>query len=358
MTQFEDVSEIDRDRWGRPMVLLPDQSKKVPYSRCTTFVGALEDTYNLMGWKQRMTAVGLAQRPDLLLRVSSLGADPGRNDPGQRKWKQQMDATCEDATEAAKASAAATTGTALHELTERIDRGLDVGFVPEAYQRHLANYEAATRKLTHHHIEQFTVHDDLRIGGTPDRIVQVDGVDGMIIADVKTGSIEFGTGKIAMQLAVYAHSQLYTPDGTRTPVDGLRTDTGIIIALDAHTGDCTLKWIDLTQAWDAVQLAADVRAWRKKKAGDFLADFDTGEVEPEAEARGGYQWETVGQPKAEPVTQPALGTARNLLVVRVAQARTVDQLMGLWRDNRDQWDEHLTDVAARRKQELLTRKTA
>jgi len=106
---------IERDRYGRPKVIPPDQgadAKKVSYTRCTTFVSVLEDRYNLEKWLQRMVATGLAQRPDLVLAAAAAQDN-----------KSKLNGLCDDAIEAAKGKAAATTGTALHTLTEMLDRG-------------------------------------------------------------------------------------------------------------------------------------------------------------------------------------------------------------------------------------------
>src|SRR5689334_2925212 len=63
--------QVPRDRWQRPLVVPPKGGKPVAYTRCTTFVGCLEDTFNLSRWQQRMVALGLNDRPDLLLAVAA-----------------------------------------------------------------------------------------------------------------------------------------------------------------------------------------------------------------------------------------------------------------------------------------------
>jgi hypothetical protein len=60
--------EVERDRYGRPMILPKGRTKKAPYTRCTTFVSAFEDTYNLEQWKLRQAAIGLSMRRDLAAR--------------------------------------------------------------------------------------------------------------------------------------------------------------------------------------------------------------------------------------------------------------------------------------------------
>ena len=164
--------DIPRDRWGRPMVYPPGGKKPVPYTRCTTYVGVLEDTYNLSRWQQRMVALGLADRPDLMLAVAA-----------HRDERDKLNEICGSALDAAKAGAAATTGTALHALTEKVDRDLPLGVIPEAYIADLEQYRETTAPLTVKAIEQFRVLDSLKIGGTTDRVVEYLGR--YYIADVK-----------------------------------------------------------------------------------------------------------------------------------------------------------------------------
>ncbi|KQP24317.1 hypothetical protein [Aeromicrobium sp. Leaf272] len=178
MTITTPSPDIDRDRYGRPLITPPEGGKPTAYTRCTTFVDCLEDKFTLQKWQQRMVATGLANRADLLLAVSAAGDD-----------KRKLDSICADAREAAGASGAATTGTALQALTELIDRGQPLPALPEAARADLEAYAAATAHLTATHIEQFTVVDKLKVGGTADRVVQVNGVSYM--ADIKTDSIEW-----------------------------------------------------------------------------------------------------------------------------------------------------------------------
>jgi hypothetical protein len=243
--------EIVRDRLGRPLVIPPGQEHTgatVPYSRVTTFVGAIEDRYNLEKWQQRMVIIGLTDSPELLLSAAA-----------HRDDKNMLNTIAEDAQMVAKARAPATIGTAVHKFIADIDRGLDVGLVPGDYERDLNAYQRATVMLKHLHVEQFMVNDDLLLGGTPDRIVELWGK--RFIADAKTGDIS-RPGKIAMQLACYAHSKLYdVTTHTRTPID-VDQNNAIIIHLPAGTGECTLYWVNIAAGWDAVQLAHKVRQWR------------------------------------------------------------------------------------------------
>lgn len=301
------VDPIPRDGKKRPLVRPVGRlnAKPIPYTRCTTYVECLEDRYNLEKWKMRAVAVGLADNPDLVLSVAAYRDDKRKLD--EITWK---------ASEAAKAGAAATTGTALHALTEKIDRGQGIGSVPQAYVADLDAYRAATSHMDMLLIERFTVQDSLKVGGTPDRVVRVG--DRSYIADVKTGSIDWGAGKIAMQLSMYAHSLIYDPKtGLRSPLpDDLDDTRGIVIHLPAGQGACTLHWIDLAAGWEAVTLATRVRQWRTRK--DLFTPY-----------------------------APPLATA-------VTTAATVDELVDLWTAHEHEWTDELTELAAARKAVLTS----
>ena len=328
---WETQEEIPRDQWGRPKVVPPGEDKAVGYTRCTTYVGALEDTYGLGKWQQRMVAAGLAARHDLLLQVNSLGPMPD-DESLARRWKHAMDGACQAAMEAAGASAAATVGSALHLLTEQLDRGKEIN-VPPDYRTHMDNYRRATEKFTAVHIERFTVQDDLRIGGTPDRVLAIDGLPGLYIGDLKTGDTEYGVNKMAMQLAVYSRSQLYNFDTQeRSSLGEVNTDRGLIIGLSAKTGEVEMFWVDLNAGWEAVvQLAGPVRAWRSRK------DIKTPYVDNPA-----------------PFQLPANHRAVAALTNAIGMAVSVQELGDLWRtaNAAGEWTDEHTQAAAVRKQYL------
>ena len=302
--------EIERDRYGRPLIVPPGGGKKVAYRRCTTFVGVLEDTYNLSRWQQRMVAAGLADRPDLLLGVAA-----------HRDDKNKLNQLCEDALEAAKGRAAATTGTAVHALTEIIDRGLDLPVIPDGAAADLAAYRAATAGIEWLDIEAGIVVDELSVHGTPDRIGRLP--DGrIVIADLKTGDIQYGILKVAMQLAVYSRGQRYDHvTGTRTPMpEGLDQDRALVIHLPAGTGRCELVEVDIAAGWEGAQLARQVWAWRARK--------------------------NLSRPLALP---PAVEQGQPDLAALIGMCGDVESLAALWAANRDRWtDAHSAAAAARK----------
>lgn len=307
--------EIPRDRWGRPMVVPPTGGKPVAYTRCTTFVDCLEDKFNLQKWEKRMVAIGLTLRPDLLLAASACRDD-----------KSKLDTVCDQAKEAAQGSASATTGTALHALTEQHDRGLDVGPIPDTARADLNAYVQATAGLEHLGIEEFVVHDGLQIGGTFDRLVRYQGET--FIADLKTGSVDFGMGKIAMQLAVYAHCVRYDArTHERSPLADVDRKRAIVIHLPAGAATCRLLWVDIAAGWEGVQVARAVREWRKRK--DFSEELTSAAVD----------------------SIPPEPTAPTLLE-QIANAADVDTLTDLWRANAHEWTAFHTEAAATRKAQL------
>lgn len=271
---WTDLAEaaVPRDRWGRPLITPPGGGKPKAYTRVTTFAGSVEDMYGLGQWQQRMVALGLAKRSDLLLSVSAHAED-----------KDELNKIVDSAREAAAASAAATTGTALHKLAERYDRGqLALTDMPESNIADMRAYAATMRAFTIHGIEEFVVVDDIQCAGTFDRIVEYDGQ--RYVADIKTGSIEYGVGKMAVQLALYARGQLYVPGETERRDTDVSRAAGIIVHLPAGQGRCDLYWIDLRAGWEAAELCEKVRSWRKRKGLLAAAKFGVEVLAPESKS--------------------------------------------------------------------------
>ena len=334
MTILNAAPEIPRDRWGRPLVIPPGGGKPVAYTRVTTYIDVLEDKYNLQKWMQRMVAIGLASRPDLLLAVQA-----------HRDSKPELDRLCEQAREAAEASAAATTGTALHALTEQVDRGGELPVVPPGAKASLEAYREATADLRVRHIERFLVQDRLQVGGTADRIVDYGGES--YIADIKTGSIEYGALKIAMQLALYAHSAMYDPASGARTYHGASTTRGIIIHLPAvaepDEAACHLHWVDLEAGWAAVQVAAQVREQRKRTFAQLTEPF--GKPQRPSLAR---------QKRAEQAAADAAEVERERLLRMIAASDDPDAIRALWAAHQDVWTDALTEAARSRIASLPT----
>jgi PD-(D/E)XK nuclease superfamily len=316
--------KVPRDRWGRPMILPVSGGKPKAYTRATTFAGSVEDMYGLGMWQQRMVALGLSKRADLLLSVSAHAED-----------KDELNRIVDSAREAAAASAAATTGTALHKLTERYDRGqITLDDVPASNRADLTAYAEATVPLTIHGIEQFVVLDEIEVAGTFDRIVEYGGQ--RYVADIKTGSIDYGVGKMAVQLALYSRGLLYEPGKRTRGSTGVSQTAGVIIHLPAGQGRCDLYWIDLRAGWEAAQLCDRVRAWRKRKGLLAAAAFAQSEIDQAVAV------------VAETFDVEVIPDLNSL----IASAESTAALEALWSEHREHWTAEHTRAAATRKNQL------
>ena len=260
---------VSRDRWGRPLITPPEGGDPIAYTRVSTMAKSLDDLSNLMTWKQRKTAEGLLRRPDLLTRLAGVlaNADPDTD----WKAKREVNAVCDEATEAASASKGASAGTGFHALTEAIDRGETPLFVPpadaprlDAYRRETAAYEALD-------METFVVNDALQAAGSFDRLWRCP--DGRVrVGDLKTGKSEADYPlATTVQIAIYANSLRYDPaTGTRSQLhDELDLTTGLLVHMPPK-GGCRVIPLDLELGWRAARTAANVHQIRKLKAADII----------------------------------------------------------------------------------------
>lgn len=252
---------IKRDRWGRYELPHPHTGKVQAWTRVTTLSSTLADRFGLEKWMQRNIVYGLGQRQDLYARAAAARLED----------KDTLTAIVNEAQTAAADKAGANLGSAIHQFTERIDRGEPVT-VPPPYDRDVAAYqqamEAADIAVTAGWVERVVCIPELEVVGTLDRLVEGNWPLGHPrVADVKTGKdvVKYGMTEIALQLALYANATHWW-DGTRwhpmIPVDRAKA---VVIHLPVGQGTCTLYEVDIAAGWQAVQLAVDVRNWRKRR---------------------------------------------------------------------------------------------
>lgn len=253
------MDEIQRDRWGRPLIEPPEGGKPVAYTRVSTLAKSLDKQEALTKWKQRMTAIGISQRPDLIALVQATREDD----------KKTLDDACEQALAAARSSAAANTGTALHSFTERIDEGVPLEDIiaSDTIKADLAAYRDRMSTVKVLASEVFVVQDEIRCAGTFDRLVQLDGR--VYVADIKTGQHEpnYPHG-VAVQTAIYANGTGYRPGTGRTASlasIGADLERALLIHLPAGQATCELYWLDIAAGWEMARTATRVRAWHSTK---------------------------------------------------------------------------------------------
>lgn len=334
------MKPVERDRWQRPLIHPTDGGTPVAYKRVTTFVGCVEDTYNLEQWKMRQVAIGLGKRPDLVMGVMAL-SDPNK-DPDE---KRTLNAFCRQATDAAEAGASANKGTAVHSFTEMIDRGqsLPPG-LDEVTLAMLDAYREATKDLKFTFIEQFLVNDRLQAAGTADRFAKVKGKGELIVADLKTmQTLDFGALKIAMQMALYARSAIYDPNTYERKPTGADLLRGLIIWLPmvdkVEDAKCELHYVDLVAGWEGVMVAKQIHDLRKLKRKDLTEPF---EGKPSKDSIRTEQKKAGKSAEAE----------RTELIARIKAAPTPDMVRAIWAENESIWDDGLTEIAARAVAEL------
>jgi hypothetical protein len=256
-----------RDRWGRYLVVPPGGGKPTGYTRATTVAKALDDTSNLMAWSNRMTALGLAQRPDLLALVQA--ADPDDRD--------ELNKVCERAKEAGGATARRDLGTALHTMVEKAHA--DPGWkVPDTYADDVTAVQAAIESAGYEVVdgmsEVMVVLDRHTIAGTSDLTLRRRADGRLRISDIKTGaSVNYGALAWAIQLSVYAQADARYVQGSahdgsqdqRLPMPEVDRDTALILHVQPGSGVCDVHELDIAAGAEALEVATAVRNWRKRK---------------------------------------------------------------------------------------------
>lgn len=239
------------------------------YTRVTTWISAIEDTFNLGEWSNRGVAYGMALRPSLCVRARNV--DVNDDVPSV---KTELDAIAQEAKQSAGWMEKANLGTAFHTTTDMLDRGQRLpASLDDTTSKMLDAYAEKTACWEYAHIEQGMVNDTLRTYGTPDRLRYVgqdahwdSGHRKLRVTDLKTGSIEYGWQKMELQLGCYALSDLYDPDtGIRTELD-IDQEYGEIVHVPYGVGTATVYKIPLGPAIEALtDLVPRVRAWRSRK---------------------------------------------------------------------------------------------
>lgn len=285
-------------RWGRYK-----DHEGTEFQRVSTLIRKVEtDRFGLEQWMKRQVLIGAAWRDDIVLGVKALGR------PGVLGWtedqKRKIGKLMETAEEAAKEVDGATVGTAVHDLTERLDRGEDIDSVVRGLP---AQAEMDLRAYAHLialnawkvvEIERTVVNDDLGVAGTFDRVYVIPGLTALlgpgtcqhtahggdhdpageelaVIGDVKTEKDPAKNGlHIGPQLAIYSRARrMWLPAKSTRPAYYLPTPCvrqDVAVAVHIRNGHAVPYFVNLTQGWEAAQ-AARAQDEREKAAKMWLA---------------------------------------------------------------------------------------
>ena len=307
--------------------------KMVGYTRATTYIANLEDTSALTKWKLRVLLEGvataeasvattgsgdsataivrnLAHVRDVAIEKARRADRKGKLAHGDlaaltaRAWsdfKGAMDTLADELFEVGGGREKATKGTDIHKLTEihdehgidRVGEMLTEGEISPADMADVEAYAAAIKKLGATIVEQerVIVNDDLKVAGRLDRVVMVklpaihDPKTGEVIRpaeararrrvlDIKTGRIDYGQGKLAQQVGMYAGAKGYNLDTHEREDLKLDQTVGLVLHLPAGSGEAHVHIVDLVLGRRGNKLSGEVRTWRNegKKAVDLNID--------------------------------------------------------------------------------------
>jgi hypothetical protein len=195
-------------------------------------------------------------------------------DPTDRK---ALNKVCERAKEAGGATARRDLGTALHAMIERSHAEPDWP-VPAEYAADVAALNTALHDAGYDVLaglsEVMVVLDRHQIAGTADLVVQRRSDGARLIADIKTGSsVQFGQLAWAVQLAIYAHAdcryvQGAAADGSedqRLALPEIDREQALILHVEPGSGRCDMYTLDIAAGAEALEVAMQVRQWRKAK---------------------------------------------------------------------------------------------
>jgi hypothetical protein len=241
----------------------PGTNRAVTVTRVSTFAKAIADMRGLNLWQQRMIVHGIGQRPDLYALAVTTPLDD----------TQTLQSVASDAQQAAKARAGANMGTAMHNLTESVDRGQDISAVPADWQARARAYRQALDDhgfdIVPDMIERYVyVKDFGGLCGRFDRLLRRRSDGMLVVGDVKSSAnIGYSWGEIAIQLALYARASHFW-DKARdewVPMPPVDHQRAVVMHTELDAGTTTIyPAVDIAEGWYGAQLCASVRDWRSR----------------------------------------------------------------------------------------------
>ena len=340
--------EPPRDGFGRYLLPAPDgSSPEKAFTRATTIAGSIDDKYNIGRWRERLVADGFRTKPELLESIDPLADD--------REVRDQLQAAADEAFLAAGGDVASRRGTQLHTCTELVDMGIwTLEDVPEEYRREVTAYRAALDKhgirVDPEAVERIVYHEGANIVGTADRlpVIMPDGT--RLVADVKSGrDLSYSWGSISMQLAIYADASAMAvahEDGSYTwegmPV--VDPDTAIVFHIPVDKGKCDVHLLDLRPGRMAVDLALDVRAYRRKRG--LSKPLAVGQYGLPKKAPAKKAAPKTSEAPAPDSTAPT--TTEEDIYAALDKCKSQDDMAAVWTKYTDAWEDKYTEYGLSR----------
>lgn len=251
---------------GRYALPDPDTGKDRTWTRVTTLADTLESRYNIERWGERMTAKGMAMRPDLVAMAMNL-------DPNDEEGKKALNKVARDAKEAAGSSRGANMGTALHRLTELADAGREVqpGILAGELSAYQATMDRRGWKALPQYLERIICVPKLGCAGRLDKLLEVHGGQWdsrLMVGDLKSQkSMDFGGLKIAIQLAIYSHAYaLWDEDAERwEDPPPINQEEAVVLWAPIGRALCEPYRVNLVRGWHWALESWNTREGRKEK---------------------------------------------------------------------------------------------
>lgn len=328
------------------------------FGSVTTCAKKMQNGFALEQYAKRQVAIGLGQRPDLVQLIVANHGDESF------EARQALDDVVEQAYEAAKAGAKANTGTAIHKVLERIDKGEKFTPADRAMAQVAADYRAALAEAElvaqPHLVERIVVLRDHGLAGMIDR-GYLDRLAAVILGDVKSGlnAIAY-PHSMAAQLGIYSLAPAMYDAETDELVDPPKWGELVVIAHTPITGGVELWTMPLDVCREVAEHALWLHGWVKRDAGDIVKQWIVPAANPEpfqgdappASATASVEASTSapsdrgegGVPPAQPadpfdglvdgyVADPASAERRAWVIKRVVMLSTLgglEQVAALW----------------------------
>lgn len=360
--EIEEVpAGIPRGRGQKPkirkMVDGVETDELVEYTRASSLGKVLENQFLIHRAQIRKTVFGMSRRPDLVLKAAAIETATEKAD------KVELSTVAEAAMTFAGEGWAATSGSALHRMSEQMDAGKDLSHLPEQVLAALHRYRELMSLVYIVASETFVVCDSLQAAGTYDRVIEllnhtevrytdVSGIEWVhtlpagtrLILDLKTNKDAMYFGAVyECQEAVYGNGVPYTAENGRGEwPDGLapNNEWGLILHLPIESlEDAGWYWVDLRHGYTLAQLAEQHRIETSVKS------FWPTDLEPM----------TLSVESAHiPVTEDEPDTETLVELDRlISEAGSEAELTALWVGHQDVWTEVHSAAAKARADELV-----